>query len=128
MRVKGKNRKGFQGLGRDAAELGVSLAHLSTTVHGWRRDDRLLARWKALRSSPDYEPFFRGSQRHANGSVDRRLEALREMQKPGECLRPTDIARFCGCSRQYIVEVERRALEKLGELMRREAAEMRETA
>ncbi len=49
--------------------------------------------------------------------IDKKLNEIREWNKEGRPLTLTEIADFCGCSRELIRQIEQRALEKLQSLL-----------
>lgn len=48
-----------------------------------------------------------------DGSIDAGLEILSRVMPYGISLSTGDIAKVCGCSKSYIQEIERRAMQKL---------------
>lgn len=62
-----------------------------------------------------------------NGEIDLGLAVLRAIVPPGAVLSHEVIAAACGCSKQYILKLERSAIRKLRRALR-EHADLRERA
>jgi transcriptional regulator len=56
----------------------------------------------------------------ANKNFDAALEVIATVMRPGEILGQREIAEICGCSRSLIHQIEKKALRKIRERMRKE--------